>query len=241
MGDNWARADADAIAPNICVATTAGTGSDVGRAAERAAALGGTVLVAPDPAEARPRTHKVYPGQRLGSIAKRYNVSREAQDEYSLISQQRTAAAQKAGRYDDEIVPLETTWKKVDRETKEESFEQVVAVRDDCNRPDTTLEGLASLQPVFKDGQQVKQGRFVTAGNASQFSDGASACVIMHAKEAERRGVEALDVGEQARDPVVARGKAFEEQVRFVEPDFTKRPGPTEQAGKLEVGAEMAE
>jgi acetyl-CoA C-acetyltransferase len=125
-------------------------------------------------------------------VADRYDVSRESQDEFALLSQQRTAAAQAAGRYDDEIVPLATTMKVVDKQTGEESFHEVVADRDDCNRPDTTLEGLASLQPVFKDGQQVKQGRFVTAGNASQFSDGASACVVMHAKEAERRGVEAL-------------------------------------------------
>jgi acetyl-CoA C-acetyltransferase len=125
-------------------------------------------------------------------VADRYDVSRESQDEFALLSQQRTAAAQKAGLYDDEIVPLETTWKKVDRETKEESFEQVVAARDDCNRPDTTLEGLASLQPVFKDGQQVREGKYVTAGNASQFSDGASACIVMDGKEAEKRGLEPL-------------------------------------------------
>ena len=125
-------------------------------------------------------------------VADRYDVSRESQDAFALLSQQRTAAAQQAGRYDDEIVPLETTWKKVDKETGEESFEQVVAERDDCNRPDTTIEGLASLQPVFKDGQQVKEGKYVTAGNASQFSDGASACIVMDGKEAEKRGLEPL-------------------------------------------------
>ena len=125
-------------------------------------------------------------------VADRYDVSRERQDEFALLSQQRTAAAQEAGLYADEIVPLETTWKKVDKETKEESFEQVVADRDDCNRPDTTLEGLASLQPVFKDGQQIEQGKYVTAGNASQFSDGASACIVMDAAEAEKRGLEPL-------------------------------------------------
>ena len=125
-------------------------------------------------------------------VADRYNVSRESQDEFALLSQQRTAAAQEAGRYDDEIVPLETTMKVVDRETKEESFHDVVADRDDCNRPDTTLEGLQSLQPVFKDGQVVKEGKFVTAGNASQFSDGASASIVMSADEAEKRGLEPL-------------------------------------------------
>ncbi len=125
-------------------------------------------------------------------VADRYDVSRESQDEFALLSQQRTAAAQEAGLYDDEIVPLATTMKVVDKETKEESFHDVVADRDDCNRPDTTLEGLASLQPVFKDGQQVKEGKYVTAGNASQFSDGASACIVMSADEAAKRGLEPL-------------------------------------------------
>jgi len=119
-------------------------------------------------------------------VADRYGVSRESQDEFALMSQQRTAAAPETGRYDDEIVPLETTWKKVDRETKAESFEPVVAERDACNRPETTLADLATLKPVFRDGQQVKEGRYVTAGNASQFSDGASACIVMDGKEAAR-------------------------------------------------------
>ena len=125
-------------------------------------------------------------------VADRYDVSRENQDEFALLSQQRTAAAQEAGLFADEIVPLTANWKKVDKETKEASFHELVADRDDCNRPDTTLEGLASLQPVFKDGQQVKEGKYVTAGNASQFSDGASASVVMSSEEAERRGLEPL-------------------------------------------------
>jgi acetyl-CoA C-acetyltransferase len=125
-------------------------------------------------------------------VADRYQVSRESQDEFALLSQQRTAAAQEAGLFADEIVPLNATWKKIDRETKEVSYEEVVADRDDCNRPDTTLEGLASLNPVFKDGQQVKEGKYVTAGNASQFSDGASACVVMNETEAEKRGLQPL-------------------------------------------------
>jgi acetyl-CoA C-acetyltransferase len=125
-------------------------------------------------------------------VADRYQVSRESQDEFALLSQQRTAVAQEAGLFADEIVPLKAMWKKIDRETKEVSYEEVVADRDDCNRPDTTLEGLASLNPVFKDGQQVKVGKYVTAGNASQFSDGASACVVMNEKEAEKRGLEPL-------------------------------------------------
>ncbi|HNP34770.1 MAG TPA: acetyl-CoA C-acyltransferase [Woeseiaceae bacterium] len=125
-------------------------------------------------------------------VAERYKVSREAQDEFALSSQQRTAAAQEAGRFADEIVPLTTSWKKVDRETGAESFEERTADKDECNRPDTTLEGLASLKPVFKDGQQVKLGKYITAGNASQFADGASACVLMEAKEAVRQGIEPL-------------------------------------------------
>ena len=125
-------------------------------------------------------------------VAERYGVSREQQDEFALVSQQRTAAAQEAGRYAEEIVPLTARMKVVDRETKEESFVEHTADRDECNRPDTTLEGLASLKPVFKGGQQVKEGKYITAGNASQLSDGASACIVMSDKEAERRGVEPL-------------------------------------------------
>lgn len=125
-------------------------------------------------------------------VADRYGVSRERQDEFALLSQQRTAAAQQAGRYDDEIVPLTVNMKVVDRETGEESFVERTADRDECNRPDTTLEGLASLQPVFKDGQRIKQGKYITAGNASQLSDGASACILMSDKEAAKRGLEPL-------------------------------------------------
>ncbi len=125
-------------------------------------------------------------------VAERYVVSREAQDAFALESQQRTARAQEGGLFADEIVALEARWKKVDRETGEESFEMRVADRDECNRPDTTAEGLASLKPVFRDGQQVAEGRYITAGNASQLADGASACIVMEAKEAERRGLEPL-------------------------------------------------
>ena len=125
-------------------------------------------------------------------VADRYKVSREQQDEFALVSQQRTAAAQQAGLYGNEIVPLTVEMKVVDKETGEESFVEHTADKDECNRPDTTLDGLASLKPVFKDGQQIKQGQYVTAGNASQLSDGASACVLMSDKEAERRGIEPL-------------------------------------------------
>jgi acetyl-CoA C-acetyltransferase len=122
------------------------------------------------------------------NVAARYKVSRESQDEYSLESQRRTAAAQQGGKFRDEIVPLKTRKKNVDKKTGEVSYEEVVVDRDECNRPDTTLEGLASLQPVRGEG------KFITAGNASQLSDGASACVVMEAKEAERRGVQPLGI-----------------------------------------------
>jgi len=121
-------------------------------------------------------------------VAKRYNISREYQDEYSLQCQQRTAAAQAAGLFKDEIVPMKTKMKVVNKETKEESIVDAVVDRDDCNRPDTTLEGLASLKPVRGEGN------FVTAGNASQLSDGAAAVVIMERKEAEKRGANILGV-----------------------------------------------
>ncbi len=119
-------------------------------------------------------------------VAKRYNVSRESQDEYSLQSQQRMASAQERGLFKDEIVPMNTKMKVVDRQTKEESIVETVVDRDECNRPDTTLEGLASLPPVKGEGN------FITAGNASQLSDGAAAVVMMEAKEAERRGLEPM-------------------------------------------------
>jgi acetyl-CoA C-acetyltransferase len=118
-------------------------------------------------------------------VADRYKVSREQMDEFALQSQQRTAAAQAAGRYDDEIVPLVTTKKLVDRETKEVSFVEVTLDRDEGNRPETTLEGLQTLQPAIEGGT-------ITAGNACQLSDGAAACVVMDAKLAEQRGLEPL-------------------------------------------------
>jgi acetyl-CoA C-acetyltransferase len=116
-------------------------------------------------------------------VAKRYNISREYQDEYSLESQRRTAAAQQSGKFRDEIVPLKTKMKVINKETKAESIVDYTVDRDECNRPDTTLEGLLSLPPVKGPGN------FVTAGNASQLSDGAAAVVMMEAKEAQRRGL----------------------------------------------------
>jgi acetyl-CoA C-acetyltransferase len=119
-------------------------------------------------------------------VAERYKVSREYQDEYSLESQRRMAAAQQAGKFRDEIVPVKTKMKVVDKETKAESLVDYVVDRDECNRPDTTLEGLAKLQPVKGPG------KYITAGNASQLSDGAAAVVIMESKEAERRGLQPM-------------------------------------------------
>ena len=125
-------------------------------------------------------------------VAERYGVSREAQDDYALRSQKRTAEAQAAGRFDDEIIPMSATKAVVDKATKEVSYQEVTLSSDEGNRPQTTLADLAALQPVFKDGLRIRQGRFVTAGNASQLSDGASASVIMEAGEAARRGLQPL-------------------------------------------------
>lgn len=127
-------------------------------------------------------------------VAERYNISRDAQDEFSFQSQQRTAAAQEAGKFDDEIVPLATVKSVYNRETKETTFEDVCLEKDEGNRPGTTLEGLKQLEPVFKDGMVVKEGKHITAGNASQLSDGASACVVMEGKLAEQRGLEPLGI-----------------------------------------------
>ncbi|MDF3881967.1 acetyl-CoA C-acyltransferase [Cupriavidus basilensis] len=125
-------------------------------------------------------------------VAQRYGVSREAQDAYSLQSQQRTAAAQEAGRFDAEIVPMTATMLVTDKATGAVSEKQVTLARDEGNRPGTTLADLQALKPVFKNGQRVAEGAFITAGNASQLSDGASAMVLMEAKEAERRGLQPL-------------------------------------------------
>jgi len=125
-------------------------------------------------------------------VSARYNISREAQDEYALLSQQRTAAAQEAGIFDSEIVPMKARMAVFNKETKETTYEDVIVDKDECNRPSTTLESLAGLSPVFKDGQWVKEGKFITAGNASQLSDGASASLIMEAKMASQLGLSPL-------------------------------------------------
>ncbi len=127
-------------------------------------------------------------------VAERYQVTREAQDEYALSSQQRTAAAQAEHRFDQEIAPLPSLMRVDNRETGETSVVRVALDKDEGNRPSTTIAGLAALKPVFRDGQTVKEGRFITAGNASQLSDGASAALLMEAGEAERRGSEPLGV-----------------------------------------------
>ena len=118
-------------------------------------------------------------------VAERYKIPREAQDVYSLESQRRTASGQQGRKFDDEIVPLPTKKKNVNKDTKEETIEAVTLTKDEGNRPDTTMEGLAGLKPV-------REGKFITAGNASQLSDGASACVVMDAKLAEKKGLKPL-------------------------------------------------
>lgn len=122
-------------------------------------------------------------------VAQRYGVSRDAQDEYAYQSQMRTHAAQEAGHYAEEIVPMTSVMLRKDKETGEVSKHEVTLEKDEGNRPQTTLEGLNSLQPVFKGGQQIKEGKFITAGNASQLSDGAAATVVMDAKAAEKAGL----------------------------------------------------
>lgn len=127
-------------------------------------------------------------------VAERYGISRQAQDEYALSSQRRTARAQADGVFTSEIVPLEGTWTRKNKETGEVEELRTMVERDECNRPETTLESLAALSPVFKGGMVVKEGKFITAGNASQQSDGASAVVLMERREAERRGLAILGV-----------------------------------------------
>jgi acetyl-CoA C-acetyltransferase len=157
-------------------------------------------------------------------VAERYGVSREAQDLYSLQSQQRVAAAQQAGLFADEIVPFKASMSVFNKETKETTFKDVLLEKDECNRPTTTLESLSALEPVWKDGQWVKQGRFITAGNASQLSDGASACVVMDRKLAEQQGLAPLGL---YRGLAVSGCKADEMGIGpvFAVPKLLKRAG----------------
>ncbi|WP_112382183.1 acetyl-CoA C-acyltransferase [Sphingomonas carotinifaciens] len=142
--------------------------------------------VAPDP-ELKAMHHDIYMPmlQTAEVVAKRYGITRAQMDEYGLRSQQRTAEAQAAGRFDAEIVPVTATMAIIDKETKAISHREVTLAKDEGNRPETTAEGLAALKVVLPDGT-------VTAGNASQLSDGASASVLMEEKEAERRGLTPL-------------------------------------------------
>lgn len=147
-------------------------------------------------------------------VSKRYGVSRDQMDEYALQSQQRTAAAQQAGAFDDEIVPMASKMLFIDKETKEQSIHDTLLEKDEGNRPSTTLEGLQGLKPVFEGG-------VITAGNASQLSDGASASVVMDSKLAEKKGlsplgayrgmaVAGLDPDEMGIGPIYAIPKLLE-------------------------------
>jgi acetyl-CoA acetyltransferase family protein len=141
-----------------------------------------------DPAVIARAAHAYMPMlQTAEFVAKKYNISREAQDQYSLQSQQRTAAAQQAGLLDAEIVPITTQMAVADKATGEVSYKEVTLARDEGNRPDTTIDGLRSLKPVIEGG-------VITAGNASQLSDGASASVVMDRALAEKRGLPVLGI-----------------------------------------------
>ncbi len=141
-----------------------------------------------DPAVIAHAAHAYMPMlQTAEHVARQYRISREAQDAYALESQLRTARAQAAGLFDREIVPFSTQMAVPDKLTKEVSLQDVTLARDEGNRPDTSLEGLAALKPVIDGG-------VITAGNASQLSDGASACVVMDSVLAERRGLEVLGI-----------------------------------------------
>jgi len=127
-------------------------------------------------------------------VAERYGISRAAQDEYSAESQKRTAAAQAAGRFNDEIVALTVQKQLFDKEGNPTTKESVTLARDEGNRADTTLESLSALKPVWKDGKFVPAGKHITAGNASQLSDGAAATLLMNAKLAKERGLQPLGI-----------------------------------------------
>ena len=147
----------------------------------------------PGKSETHPTIRDISPdifmamGNTAEVVARRYNITREYQDEFSLESQKRTAAAQQAGLFDDEIMPMKVKWQKViDKETKETAIVDGECVGDECNRPETTLEGLAKLPPAFEEDGTV------TAGNASQLSDGASMTLVMSAERAAQLGLEPM-------------------------------------------------
>lgn len=174
-----------AIAANAI--TQEGAGPMVAGGVESISMVQSKMRPAPDPwlLEHKPAIYMTMI-ETADIVAKRYDLSREYQDEYALRSQQRMAEAQQTGKFDHEIVPMTATMAVKDKETGEISHREVVVDRDECNRPGTTLEGLAGLDPVRGPGN------FVTAGNASQLSDGAAAVVLMEAAEAEKRGLEPL-------------------------------------------------
>jgi acetyl-CoA C-acetyltransferase len=166
-------------------------------------------------------------------VAERYKISRETQDEFSLESQRRTASAQESGRFDAEIVPIRTRMAKVDRESGERSEVAVALETDECNRPATTLEGLAALPPVVEGGT-------VTAGNASQLSDGAAACVVVEGELARARGLEPLGA---LRDFVVVGCEPDEMGIGpvFAVPRLLERSGLTvEDIGLWELNEAFA-
>lgn len=141
-----------------------------------------------DPEVTRRATHAYMPMLETAEfVARKYTISREDQDRYALESQRRTALAQEEGLFDREIVPISTRAEVIDKKTKVARYEEVTIAKDEGNRPDTTLEGLGALKPVIEGGT-------ITAGNASQLSDGASACVLMEGSVAARRGATALGV-----------------------------------------------
>jgi acetyl-CoA C-acetyltransferase/acetyl-CoA acyltransferase len=144
--------------------------------------------IAPDPSLIAMHKNVYMPMlQTAETVARRYGISRERQDEYSLECQRRTAAALQGGRFSDEIVPFRTKMAVMDKDTKQVSLREITLTKDEGPRPETTAEGLASIKPVF-------EGKTISAGNASQLSDGASACVIMSDKIAARKGLNPLGI-----------------------------------------------
>jgi acetyl-CoA acetyltransferase family protein len=141
-----------------------------------------------DPAVTAKAQHAYMPMlETAENVVRRYNISREAQDEFALISQQRTAAAQAAGRFDAEIVPITTQMAVIDREGREQERREVTLSKDEGNRPETSAQSLAGLKTVLPDGT-------ITAGNASQLSDGAAACVVVERGFAERNNLPVLGI-----------------------------------------------
>jgi acetyl-CoA acetyltransferase family protein len=170
--------------------------------------------ISPDPSLIAMHQHVYMPMlQTAETVARRYGISRERQDEYALKSQQRTAAAQAAGRFDEEIIPVTTMMAVKDKETGEVSMKEITLAKDEGNRADTTLEGLSGLNPVLGPDTSI------TAGNASQLSDGSSAAILMEAGEAERRGISPM-------------GRYFGMAVAGTEPD-EMGIGPIDAVNKL--------